>query len=206
MLIVFDGIDGAGKSTQIDAACGWLEAHCQRPVRRLRDPGSTPLGLAMRQILLDKHGLQISPVAEVMLFMTARAQLVAEEIRPALARGEWVVCDRFSLSTVVYQGHAGGVDPAQIWQVNQVATQGLVPDLTIILDLPAEVARQRIQRDLDRMESRGSDYFSRVREGFLQEAKRWPRGVSVVDANRPAEEIELEIRGLLKKLLPAEKA
>lgn len=205
MLIVFDGIDGAGKSTQIDAACRWLEANCNRPIRRLRDPGSTALGLEMRKLLLGKHDIPISPVAEVMLFMTARAQLVAEEIRPAIERGEWIVCDRFSLSTVVYQGHAGGVDPAQIWQVNQVATQGLIPDLTIILDLPAEVARQRIQRDLDRMESRGADYFSRVREGFILEAKRWPRGVSVVDANRPAEEIELEIRSLLAKLLPAVK-
>lgn len=206
MLIVFDGIDGAGKSTQIENACRWLASRIKWPIRRLRDPGSTPLGLAMRQLLLDKHDVTIAPIAEVMLFMTARAQLVAEEIRPALARGEWVVCDRFSFSTVVYQGHAGGVDPAQIWQVNQVATQGLVPDLTIILDLPAEVARQRIQRELDRMESRGAEYFARVRDGFLLEAKRWPRGVAVVDANRSAEAIETEICLLLSRLLKAESA
>ncbi|MFN9367133.1 MAG: dTMP kinase, partial [Planctomycetota bacterium] len=134
MLIVFDGIDGAGKSTQIEATCRWLELRRGAPVRRLRDPGSTPLGMRMRELLLDQHGLPIAPLAEVMLFMTARAQLVAEEIKPALARGEWVVCDRFSFSTVVYQGHAGGVDPEQIWKVNQVATQGITPDLTIILD------------------------------------------------------------------------
>lgn len=201
MLIVFDGIDGAGKSTQIDATCHWLEARAGKPVRRLRDPGSTPLGMRMRELLLDRHDIPISPLAEVMLFMTARAQLVTEEIKPALARGEWIVCDRFSFSTVVYQGHAGGIDPAEIWKVNQVATQNLTPDLTIILDLPAEVASQRIQRERDRMESRGEDYFQRVRSGFLLEARRWPRGVAVIDANRAAETIQSEIRRVLEPLL-----
>ncbi|MFN9540145.1 MAG: dTMP kinase [Planctomycetota bacterium] len=201
MLIVFDGIDGAGKSTQIEATCRWLELRRGAPVRRLRDPGSTPLGMRMRELLLDQHGLPIAPLAEVMLFMTARAQLVAEEIKPALARGEWVVCDRFSFSTVVDQGHAGGVDPEQIWKVNQVATQGITPDLTIILDLPAQIASQRIQRERDRMESRGSDYFQKVREGFLTEARRWPRGVEVIDAHQTAEAIQNTIQQLLMPLV-----
>ena len=157
--------------------------------------------MRMRELLLDQHGLPIAPLAEVMLFMTARAQLVAEEIKPALARGEWVVCDRFSFSTVVYQGHAGGVDPEQIWKVNQVATQGITPDLTIILDLPAQIASQRIQRERDRMESRGSDYFQKVREGFLTEARRWPRGVEVIDAHQTAEAIQNTIQQLLMPLV-----
>jgi dTMP kinase len=201
MLIVFDGIDGAGKSTQIESTCRWLELRRGQPIRRLRDPGSTPLGMRMRQLLLDRHEIPISPLAEVMLFMTARAQLVAEEIKPALARGEWIVCDRFGFSTVVYQGHAGGIAPDEIWRVNQVATEGITPDLTIILDLPAEVASQRIQRERDRMESRGADYFQRVREGFLLESRRWPRGVAVVDANRSAEAIQTEIQQLITPLL-----
>lgn len=201
MLIVFDGIDGAGKSTQIDATSRWLEMRRSKPVRRLRDPGSTALGLTVRHLLLERDDLPISPLAEVMLFMTARAQLVAEEIKPALARDEWIVCDRFGFSTVVYQGHAGGIDPELIWRVNQVATEGIVPDLTIILDLPAEVASQRIRRERDRVESRGEDYFQRVRQGFLSEARRWPRGVSVVDANRSAEAIQSDIQRLLLPLL-----
>jgi dTMP kinase len=201
MLIVFDGIDGAGKSTQIEATSRWLESRTQRTVRLLRDPGSTPLGIAMRELLLDRHEMPIDPLAEVMMFMTARAQLVAEEIRPALARGEMVICDRFSFSTVVYQGHAGGLDPEQIWTVNQIATQGLVPDLTLILDLPAEVASARIQRAKDRMESRGLEYFQKVRHGFLTEARRWPRGVDVIDANRSTEQIQEAIRGTLTTLL-----
>lgn len=196
MFIVFDGIDGAGKSTQIESACKWLQAD-GNIVQRLADPGSTPLGKEMRRLLLEKSSLEISALSEMLMFMTARAQLVSEEIRPALSRGEIVVCDRFGFSTVVYQGHATGLDTDQIWKVNQIATGGLVADLTIMLDLPAELAFTRLRRSLDRMESRGLDYFERVRSGFLREAKRWPTGVAVIDANRPADAIENDVRKLI---------
>lgn len=201
MFIVFDGIDGAGKSTQIDLACRWLEPRIQRPIVRLADPGSTPLGQELRQLLLSRHDLAPSAMAEMLMFMAARAELVETRIVPSREKGEWVVCDRFSFSTVVYQGHAGGLDPEAIWAVNQVATRGILPDLTILLDLPAVLASERVGASRDRMESRGLPYFERVRLGFLTEAKRWPRGVQVLDANRSVQAVHRDICMLLEQRL-----
>jgi dTMP kinase len=205
MLIVFDGIDGGGKSTQIELACKWLQSEGES-VKRLADPGSTVLGKELRRLLLETNALDISPLSEMLMFMAARAQLVSEEIRPALNRGEIVVCDRFGFSTVVYQGHGTGLDTDQIWTVNQIATGGLVPDLTILLDLPAELAFARLRRSLDRMESRGLDYFERVRSGFLREANRWPTNVVVLDANRPTDAIERDVRTLIAAVVAGKKS
>jgi dTMP kinase len=189
----FDGIDGSGKSTQIELFRGWLVEHGRRVVA-CRDPGSTPLGEAVRSLLLDRHELAISRPAEAFLYMTARAQLVEQCIRPALERGDTVVCDRFLLANVVYQGHAGGLDVDEMWRIGQLATGGLDPDLTFVLDLPPEVAAKRMNRQLDRMESQGEEFRRKLREGFRHEAAHRPDKILLIDADRPIDAIQAEIR------------
>src|SRR6186713_2549405 len=127
MFFSFDGVDGAGKSTQMERFCLWLRQQGHEFVT-CRDPGSTQLGERLRSILLEKSATPIDRRAEMLLYMASRAQLVEEVIRPALAAGKTVVCDRFLLANVVYQGHAGGLDVSSLWQVGAVATDGLSPD------------------------------------------------------------------------------
>jgi dTMP kinase len=196
MFIVFDGIDGAGKSTQINLTKQWLEGRGQR-VETLYDPGSTELGKSLRQLLLGEHEYPIDVTTEMLMFIAARAQLVAEKVRPALAAGKTVLCDRYTFSTVVYQGYAGGLPIEKIWQANQIATGGLQADLMLLFDLPAEVAFSRLGSGLDRMESRGTAFFEKVREGFLKESKRFPVGVEVVDATQETAAVQATIRRLI---------
>ena len=183
MFVVLDGVDGAGKSTQVERLRDVLQAR-GLDVVTARDPGSTELGNALRGLLLEQHSVPIQMESEMLMFTAARAQLVGEVIRPALADGKVVLLDRYIFSTVVYQGYAGNLDPDDIWKVNLIATQSLQPDLTLIFDLPLEVAYQRLGDNLDRMESRGKDYLSKVRDGFLKEAERFPHGVEVLDAEQ----------------------
>lgn len=194
--ISIDGGDGAGKSTQLKLLAAWLEQQ-GRPVVLCRDPGSTPLGEMVRNILLDHHNLAIHRRSEMLLYMAARAQMVEQIIRPALDQGKTVLCDRYLLANVVYQGHAGGLDVATLWQVGRVATGGLLPDATIVLDMPVEAAAARIQRPLDRMELQGAAFHARVREGFLTEAKKSPEKIFVVDATRSVDEVQTEIRKII---------
>ncbi len=200
MLIVFDGMDGAGKSTQIELTRQWFVSQGIE-IETVYDPGSTQLGMKLREVLLGRHQLAIAPVAETLLFIAARAQLVAEKIRPALDQGRLVLCDRFVHSTVVYQGHAAGVDLDQIRQANAIATQGLRADVTFFFDLPPEVALARIGESIDRMESRGLAYFEKVRRGFLTEAQLDPNGIHVLDANASPSEIQAIIREQLSRRL-----
>jgi len=202
MFLVLDGIDGGGKSTQMTRLADWLRA-AGNDVKVCRDPGSTPLGDQVRQLLLQKSSIAIDPRSEMLLFMVARCQLVQEIIRPALAAGSIVLCDRFQMSTLVYQGHGGHVPLEEIRAVGQVATGGLEPTHTIVLDLPTPVALSRIERGLDRMESRGAEYMERVRQGFLTEAHRAAERCTVIDARRTAEEIFAEIRSQAERLLAA---
>jgi dTMP kinase len=208
MFFVFDGVDGAGKTTQIERFVQWLQSQ-GKSVVACKDPGSTALGEELRKLLLEKHQIPISMRSEMMMFTTARTQLVEEIVRPALQQGKTVVLDRYILSTVVYQGHAGQLDPQDVWRVNHIATAGLMPEVTFIFDLPPELAFQRLQRrtrnqshdDLDRMESRGIEYFEKVRAGFLLEAERWPDRVEVIDANRPIDTIEKELQALATRYM-----
>ena len=131
---------------------------------------------------------------EALLFMASRAQLVAEVIRPALDAGQIVISDRFLLANVVYQGHAGGLDPAQLWSAGLFGTGGLEPDLTFVLDLPLDVSIARRKPSSDRMESRGDDYFAKVREGFLLEVERRPERYRVIDAALPAHVVQEQLR------------
>jgi len=201
MFFSFDGIDGVGKSTQVRL---FEERLRDRgfDVVVCRDPGSTPLGERVREVLLSSDSATpIGRRSEMLLYMAARAQLVEEVIRPALDSGRTVVADRYLLANVVYQGHAGGLDPQQIWQVGQVATAGLMPDCVFVLDMPVEAADQRLKRSLDRMESQGGEYRDRLRKGFLEEAKKSEGKIHVVDASRPIEVVQAEIWRIAAKIL-----
>ncbi len=200
MFFSIDGGDGTGKSTQIDLFCQWLRQQGQQVVA-CRDPGSTPLGEAIREVLLHRHDLAIARRSEMLLYMAARAQLVAELICPALKAGKTVVADRYLLANVVYQGYGGGLDVQTLWEVGRVATGGLFPDLTIVLDLPAEAAAARINRNPDRMEMQGLEFHARVRDGFLTEARRQPGQIVVVDASRPIDVVQADLQVAAQRVL-----
>ena len=199
--IALDGVDGAGKSSQIAALVRWLEGD-GRTVVTCRDPGATPAGDAIRAILLDRHDLHVSPTAEMLLYMAARAQLVAEIVAPALDRGDWVISDRYLLANIVYQGHAGGLDPEVIRQVGRIATAGIMPDLVLVLDVDLETAARRIARPLDKLENRGDDYRRRLRAGFRAEAERAPDAITVIDAAGTIDEVAAHIRAAVAARFP----
>jgi dTMP kinase len=202
MFFSIDGGDGTGKSTQVELFCGWLR-EMGHEVTACRDPGSTSLGEAVRHLLLDRHDLPIHRRSEMLLYMAARAQLAEEVIRPALGQGRIVVVDRYLLANVVYQGYGGGLDVETLWEVGRVATDGLMPELTIVLDMPAEAAAARISGQRDRMEQQGAAFHARVREGFLTEAARRAGTIVVVDAAGPIEQVQGEIRAAAGPLLHA---
>ena len=199
--IALDGIDGAGKSAQIGRLADWLRSRGQN-VATCRDPGSTPVGDAVRSILLDRHDLHLAATAEMFLYMAARAQLVAEVVGPALGRGEWVVSDRYLLSNIVYQGHAGGIDPEDIRRVGGVATGGLMPDLVLLLDVDLETSSRRLDRPLDKLESRGDAFRARLRAGYLAEAAGQPERIVVIDATAGIDEVFARVRTAIASRYP----
>lgn len=196
MFVSLDGVDGGGKSTQLRLLADWLRAS-GFDVVQCRDPGSTPLGDQLRNLLLNRADLAIDRRSEMLVYMAARAQLVEEVIRPALASGKFVLCDRFLVANIVYQAHAGGLAADQVRAVGEIAVAGIMPDLVLILDLPPEVAAGRINRPLDRMEMQGAEFTRRVRAGFLSEAARDPGRLRVIDASRGIAEIQDELRAAI---------
>jgi dTMP kinase len=198
--VSLDGLDGTGKSTQCRLLVEWLAAQ-KVPVTACTDPGGTELGKELRKLLLFGREHHIATKTEAMLFMASRAQLVEEVIRPALERGDVVVSDRFLLANVVYQGHAGGLNPADLWTVGHFVTGGVEPDLTLVLDLPPDVAVARRNREADRMEDRGEEYFARVRTGFLFEAGRRPEKFSRINAAPDVDTVQTEVRRHVARLL-----
>jgi dTMP kinase len=203
MFFSFDGVDGAGKTTQMRLFCEALRAH-GFDVVECRDPGSTELGERVRELLLSNDSdLQIGRRSEMLLYMAARAQLVEEVIRPAIEANRSVVSDRFLLANLVYQGHAGGLDIEAIREIGRAATAGIMPDCIFVLDIAPEAAGRRLNRPLDRMESQGIEYLQRVRNGFLAEASRSASKVHVVNANRPIEAVRQEIWSIALDVLAA---
>ena len=202
MFFTFDGVDGAGKTTQLERFCQWLR-DLGHDVVTCRDPGSTPLGESIREILLQSDSVPIHRRAEMLLYMAARAQMVEEVIRPALAVGKTVVSDRYLLANVVYQGHAGGLDADSVWQVGHIATAGVQPTLTFLLDMAAEAAQQRIDREPDRMELQGLKFLARVRQGYLDQAARRQGQVVVIDAARDVDQVQADVRDAASGILKA---
>jgi len=180
--LALDGPDGGGKSTQVARLHAWLIEQ-GREVVTCRDPGGTALGERLRALILGRAEAAIGMRAEMLLYMASRAQLVDEVIRPALEAGKVVISDRFLLANVVYQGVAGGLDPAEIIAVGRAATGGLLPDLTIVLDVPAEVAQARTGGPRDRIEDRPLSYREAVRAGFRSGPTIYPAPVVVLDAS-----------------------
>ena len=191
MLITFEGIDGAGKSTQVTQLKRHLvERGCE--VLALREPGGTPVAEEIRELLLESHN-DITPVGELLLFAASRAELVQQVIRPALESGSDVILDRFFDSTTAYQGYGRGLDLGMLAEINRIASCGLVPDLTFFLDLTPEDALIRKfsekslplafeSEELDRMENSGLDFYRRVRAGYHQIAGENPRRIVMIDA------------------------
>ncbi len=193
LFIALEGPDGGGKTTQAARLVERLRT-LGREVVACRDPGGTLLGDRLRSILLDRSNIPISMRSEMLLYMASRAQLVEEIIRPALGVGKVVVTDRFLLSNVVYQGYAGGLDVADLWRVGEVATGGLMPDLTLILDVPREVARERgVGAGRDRIEDRPDSYRQAVREGFQSAAPRLSGPCVIIDAGHEPDVVAARI-------------
>jgi dTMP kinase len=190
--LVLDGPDGSGKTTQIARLAARLRERGAH-VLVLREPGATPMGEALRDLLLHAD-VDITPLAEMLLYQAARAHLVETVIRPALAAGQTVLLDRYWYSTVAYQGHGLGLDPDEVRRVSAVATGGLEPDRVVLLDVPAEVGLARLKASRDRVEGRSLEYHRRVREGFLAEMRRLGARAVVIDASRDEDAVARDVR------------
>jgi dTMP kinase len=204
LFISLDGLDGTGKSTQCRLLAEWLRG-LGREVIECADPGSTAAGDLIRSLLLDHKG-EISLPCEALLFMASRAQLTAEVIRPALARGCSIVADRYTLANLVYQGYAGGLPIEKLRRALLLATSDLEPDLTFVLDLPIEVAAARRTGPADRVERRTAEYHGRVRHGFLEEAKKDPRRIRVIDASQSIETVQRQMQNAIASFLSPEES
>lgn len=192
MFIVFEGGDGAGKTTQVALLASWLESS-GRTVVCTRQPGGTELGARIRELVLSPASGDVDPRAEALLYSADKAQHVAETIRPALAAGADVVCDRYVDSMIAYQGAGRVLDASEIAEISQWATGGLRPDLTILLDVdPADALADKDESD--RLEAAGEDFHARVREGFLALAAQDPERYVVIAARQPREEIAEQVR------------
>ncbi len=186
-LYVIDGPDGAGKTTQAARVAAYLRER-GREVLVLREPGGTPVGEAIRDVLLDPE-TDLTATAEMVLYQAARAQLVEAVVRPALEAGTDIVLDRFTYSTVAYQAFGLGLDADAVRQVAELVTGGIRPQRVFILDLDPETGLERLQGDRDRIEGRPRDFHRRVREGFLAEAERLGEDAVVVDATRSMDDV-----------------
>ena len=207
ILITFEGGEGSGKSTQLSRLAARLLA-AGREVVTVSEPGTTAVGLQIRELLLHaKEGREMHPKAELLLFAASRAQLMEEVIKPALARAAVVLSDRFTDSTIVYQGRARRVDLEFIHALNAFTTDDLRPHLTILFDLDVSTAQARMRRRVrpvgayDRMEALPVSFFQTVREGYLELARAEPERFRVVNAARRPEEVEEEIWGVIRGLL-----
>lgn len=198
--ITLEGIDGAGKSTHLAWLAGFFrERGCMVCVTR--EPGGTGLGEKLRRILLDPEN-SMHAETEAMLMFAARREHLDKVIEPALARGEWVVCDRFTDATFAYQGGGRGVDWQRLSQLEQWAQRGLQPDLTLLFDLAPEIGRQRARgaRSADRFEQEQDDFYCRVRAGYLRRAQEAPARARVIDASQSVGQIQQQLRDIARAL------
>jgi dTMP kinase len=198
MFVTFEGVDWSGKSTQAGLLAGWLSEE-GRKVLLTREPGGTPVAEAVRDVVL--HGHDMTPWAEAALYAAARADHVEHAIRPALERGEDVVCDRYIDSSVAYQGIGRGLGEERVRELNLVVTRGLLPDRTFLVLLDPEEARRRGAGEPDRIEREGEDFWRRVDDGFRSLAAEFPERIVPLDGARSPDEIAEEVREHVRALL-----
>jgi dTMP kinase len=201
--IVLEGIDGVGKTTQVALLAEWLNA-LEVAHLMVREPGGTPLGEAVRELVLGRPELDVSPRSELMLLLAARAALVLDVVRPALEDGKTVIADRFALSTLAYQGYGRGLDVEQVRRAIDVATDGIAPDLYVLLDLPLDEALARRGangKDPDRIEREGEAFRVAVRDGYLALSESEP-GVEVISAEGSPADVHQRVRELLEARFP----
>ena len=202
LFITLEGGEGAGKSTQLAYVRSRIEA-AGIPLQMTREPGGTPLAEQIRELLLDHRQTAMASDTELLLMFAARAQHLAERIKPALASGEWVLCDRFTDATYAYQGGGRGIDTARIAVLEDWVQEGLRPDLTLLLDLPVEVgmARAGQRGELDRFEREQQDFFQRVRSAYLARAEREPERFRIIDASQDIAGVQAQLDAVLAPLL-----
>ncbi len=200
MFITFEGTEGAGKSTQIQLLCEYL-AKKKRPVAVTLEPGGTELGLRIRQILLSSS-YPILPTTETLLYMASRAQLVDEVVAPALKAGKIVICDRWVDATIAYQGYGSGVDLKLIRALARMVTRGIRPDLTLFLDLDVRTGLKRVvsRGEPDRIEKRALSFHEKVRRGYLELARRFPKRIRRIPVTT-VEETQARIREAVNRVL-----
>jgi dTMP kinase len=203
--ITLEGIEGAGKSTVARFARDWLTAR-GITTQLTREPGGTPLAERVRSLVLDRQGEAITPVTETLLMFAARALHVENLIKPALARGDWVICDRFTDATRAYQGGGRGVSSALIEQLANAVQNTLVPDCTLLLDLPVAGGLERVKQrsgaaPTDRFEEEPARFFERVRDTYLSLAKAEPGRFRIIDAAKPLAEVQAQVAQALASLV-----
>lgn len=189
--ITFEGIDGSGKTTQAQRLHQYLREK-GHPCLFTREPGGTDISEKIRQLLLDRDNQAMHPLTELLLYSAARAQHVEELIKPALQRGEVVICSRFSDSTLAYQGKGRTITDSFVREVSSIATSGLEPDLTFLVDLDPQESLKRSERN-DRIEQEELDFYRRVREGYLKLAEEEPKRIRLLDGGRSVEELHAEV-------------
>lgn len=202
IFITMEGPDGSGKSTQIEMLKAYLEQE-GFDVLITREPGGNRISEAIREIILNKEYTEMSPVTEMLLYASARAQLIAEVIGPAIESGKAVISDRFVDSSLVYQGIARGLGGENVYDINKAAIGKYIPDVTFLLDLPAEVgiSRKKGQKELDRMELESIEFHKKVAEGYRTLAEKFPERIKTIDATLPIEDICGIIKGDVRALL-----
>ena len=200
--IVIEGLEGAGKSTALSHVVAWLQQHGITQIEQTREPGGTPLAERMRSIVKEVHEEPLTMQAELLLMYASRVQLVENRIKPALAKGIWVVGDRHDLSSQAYQGGGRGIDPGLIGQIKQAVLGDFAPDLTLYLDISPEVGLQRARSRgaLDRIEQEELSFFERTRRRYLELAKADPR-IHIIDASRSEAEVAQAIYQVLEQQL-----
>jgi len=194
LFITFEGIEGSGKSTQLTRLRAWLQAQ-GREVVSVREPGATPIGNRIRGLLLDPEATDMCDETEMLLFAAARAQLVREVVQPALSRGAIVLCDRYLHSSIAYQGWARKLGRDRVLSINSAATDGLLPDQVILIDIPVDVAMDRARKraGLDRIEREDLAFHEAVRQGYLEERSLEPSLIVLIDGDQEEEAILLQI-------------
>jgi dTMP kinase len=205
LFITFEGPDGSGKTTQARRLVEYLQAR-GHPVIYTREPGGTEISEQIRDVILSTRNRAMRNEAEVLLFSAARAQIVAELIRPALAAGKIVLCDRYSDSTLAYQGYGLGLDLDALRAITRFATGGLVPDLTFYVDVPVEIGLARRHRgETNRLDQKDVEYHARVRNGYLELARAEPQRIIVIDGTRAIDVVQQDIRARVAQVLSAPK-